>query len=97
MAKKQYYVLQKNQADLRALLRGVVTAALLYIAWKLAHYTGEDPTFPPLLAYVMCGVFAVAAAAFGVYTVKSYLAALHDAEIVPGEGESGDGEQDGEP
>ena len=96
MAKKRYHAYRKSQADLRATLRAVVTAALLYFAWRLAHYAGEDPTFPPILAYVMCGVFAVAAIAFGVYTVKSYLAALREAELTPEEEKALLQDEDGE-
>lgn len=81
MGKKRYHVLRKNRADFRALLRGAVTAYLLYLAWKLAAYSGDDLTFPPMLAYVAGGLFAVAAVAFGIYTVKSYLTSLRKAEL----------------
>ena len=97
MGKKRYHVLRKNKADLRGLLRGVVTAYLLYLAWKLATYSGDDPTFPPVLAYVAGGLFAVAAVVFGIYAVKSYLTSLREAELTDEELEALHQDEDPEP
>ncbi len=81
MGKKRYHVLRKNKADLRVLLRSAVTAYLLYLAWKLAAYSGDDPSFPPALRYAAGGLFAIGAIAFGIFTLKSYLAGLREAEL----------------
>lgn len=63
MEKKQYDLVRKNRADLRALLRGLVSAYLLYLAWNLVFHSA-DPTFPPA-ARILGGIlFAGGAAAF---------------------------------
>lgn len=96
MAKKRYHIIRKNKADLRALLRGLVCAYLLYLAWKLATSGGNDPTFPPALGCAAGALFAVAAIAFGVFTVKGYLAALRDAELTAQELEALDRDEEPE-
>lgn len=88
MGKKRYNVVRKNRADLRGLLRCLVCAYLLYLAWKLASYNGSDPTFPSMLGRVAGALFAVAAIAFGIYAVKSYRADLREAQLTAEEEEA---------
>lgn len=97
MDKKRYHVLRKQQADLRAMLRALVSAYLLYLSWKLIFYAGTDLTLPPVLRFLAGGLFAAAAAAFGWYTWKQYRSALRDAELTPQELEELRKEQEEEP
>ena len=83
MAKKHYHVVRKQQADIKALLRGAVTAYLLYLAWKLAG--SSAPGFPPAARLLAGGVFALCAIAFGWFTWRQYRAALNDAVLTPEE------------
>ena len=83
MVKKRYHVVRKQQADLKALLRGAVTAYLLFLAYRLA--TGSDPGFPPAARLLAGGLFAVCAAVFGCFTWKQYRAALEQAILTPEE------------
>ena len=85
MEKKQYNVTRKNQAEFRALLRGLVAVYLLYLAWKLAFVGGEDPTFPPAAGIASGIVLAAGAVIFGVFTWKRFLADRRDAELTPEE------------
>ncbi len=87
MGKKQYNVVRKNSADLRALLRGFVAAYLLYLGWKLIASGGDASSFPPAVGYAVGGLFAAGAIAFGCYTWKRYRADLRDAELTPEEAE----------
>ena len=81
MDKKKYRIADKNRADIRALLRGVVSAYLLYLAYQLCFGKLEDTTFP-LAARIAAGiVIALGAAAFGVYTWRSYRADCKSAEL----------------
>ena len=80
MEKKQYNMTRKNQADFRALLRGLVSAYLLYLGWKLA-FENNDPTFPPVAGIVAGVVLVAGAVAFGVYTWKRYRIDRRDAEL----------------
>ena len=83
MAKKRYHVVRKQQADLKALLRGAVTAYLLYLAWKLA--VSSDPGFPPAARLLAGGLFALCAVVFGWFTWRQYRAALKGAVLTPEE------------
>ena len=94
MEKKPYDMGRKNQADFRALLRGLVSAYLLYLAWKLAFTSGEDPTFPPAAGIVVGVVLAAGAVAFGVYTWKQYRTDCKNAELT--DEELAEAEEDGE-
>ena len=85
MEHKHYHMVRKNQANLRALFRGVVTAALFYIAYRLPAMSAEDPTFPDALGWAAAGVFAIVAAGFGIYAWKSYRADCKNAELTPEE------------
>ncbi len=87
MEKKHYHVVRKNRADTRALLRGLVSAYLLYLGWKLITGAGHDPTFSPVLGYLAGGLFAAAALAFGFYTWRQYLSDRRAAELTPEEEE----------
>lgn len=97
MGKKRYHAVRKNKADLRGLLRGLVCAYLLFLAWRLASYTGSDPTFPPVLGRVAGGLFAAAAIAFGIFAVKSYRADLRSAQLTDEEEEALCQEEDSNP
>lgn len=97
MEKKHYHVVRKNRADTRALLRGLVSAYLLYLGWKLITGAGRDPTFSPVLGYLAGGLFAAAALAFGFYTWRQYLSDRRAAELTPEEEEELRREQEEEP
>ena len=84
MRKKDYDMARKSRADMRALLRGLVSAYLLFLAVQLLR--NSDPDFPAAGRFVGCGVFAVGAVLFGWFTWKQYRAALREAELTP-EGE----------
>ena len=85
MEKKQYNVTRKNQAEFRALLRGLVAVYLLYLAWKLAFVGREDPTFPPAAGIASGIVLAAGAVIFGAFTWKRFLTDRKDAELTPEE------------
>ena len=85
MEKKRYHMVRKNRADTRALLRGLVSAYLLYLGWKLMTGAGRDPTFSPVLGYLAGGLFAAAALAFGFYTWRRYLSDREAALLTPEE------------
>lgn len=97
MEKKHYHVVRKNRADTRALLRGLVSAYLLYLGWKLITGAGHDPTFSPVLGYLAGGLFAAAALAFGFYTWRQYLSDRRAAELTPEEEEELRREQEEKP
>lgn len=97
MEKKHYHMVRKNRADTRALLRGLVSAYLLYLGWKLITGAGHDPTFSPVLGYLAGGLFAAAALAFGFYTWRQYLSDRRAAELTPEEEEDLRREQEEEP
>lgn len=94
MEHKHYHMVRKNQANLRGLFRGVVTAALLYIAYRLPAMGAADPTFPDVLGWAAAGVFAVVAVGFGVYAWKCYRTDLKNAVLTPEEEEALYGKQD---
>lgn len=87
MEKKRCHVVRKNRADTRALLRGLVSAYLLYLGWKLIAGAGSTPDFPPALGLLAGVLFAAAAVAFGFYTWRQYLADRKAAELTPEEEE----------
>ena len=86
--KKRYHVVRKNQADLKALLRALVSGYLLYLAWRLVGLGGSDPTFSPATGWLAGGVLGTAAAGFGLYSWKEYRQALREAELTPQEEEA---------
>lgn len=85
MEKKRYHVVRKNRADTQALLRGLVSAYLLYLGWKLISGAGRSPDFPPALGYLAGGLFAAAALSFGFYTWRRYLSDRKAALLTPEE------------
>lgn len=82
-AKKRYHVVRKQQADLKALLRALVSGYLLYLAWKLAG--ASDPGFSQMARCLAGGLFAAAAAVFGLFTWKRYQADRKNALLTPEE------------
>lgn len=85
MEKKRYHVLRKNRADMRGLLRGLVSAYLLYLGWKLISGARIDSALPPAAGYLAGGLFAACAVAFGLYSWKQYQADRKAAELTPEE------------
>ena len=84
----RYHYIRKQKATTSALLRCLVIAYLLFLAWQLASgaSAAESPGgMPPWLAYTAAGVFCAVAAGFGVYTWKSWQAGLKAAELTPEE------------
>ena len=77
--KKRYHVVRKNKADTRALFRALLCGYLLYLAWQLIQSGGSDPSFPPLVAWLLGGLFILAAAGFGWYSWREYRRALAEA------------------
>jgi len=94
MKKPRYNQLRKNKADMRVLFRVLVSAALIYMAWKMPSLAQSDPTFPSALGWAACGLFAAAAIGFGFYTWRSYRADLKNAELTPQEEEALSREQE---
>ena len=70
---KKYRIADKNRADTRALMRGIVAAFLLFSAYQLC-FRIEDATFPPVARVVSGAVLALAAVGFGVFAWKQYRA-----------------------
>lgn len=89
---RRYHVVRKNQADMKALLRALVSGYLLYLGWKLIRSGGSTPSFPPFAACLLGGLLALAGAAFGWYTWQEYRRALKGAELTPEEKAELDGE-----
>lgn len=68
---------------MKALLRGLVAAYLLYLGWKLG---GSGSSDLPLAARLLVGgLFAAGAILFGWFTCRQYRAALKEAELTPEE------------
>lgn len=88
MKKKEYNIVRKNQADLHGLLRGLVSLYLLYLAYQLAFAGGDDPSFPPAARIAAGILFAVCAAAFGIYSYKRYQTDRRKAELTDEEKEA---------
>lgn len=86
--KKRYHVVRKNKADTRALFRVILCGYLLYLAWQLIQSGGSDPSFPPLVAWLLGGLFILAAVGFGWYSWREYRRALAEAELTPEEEEA---------
>ena len=86
--KKRYHVVRKNKADVRALLRVLVSAYLVYMGWNLIRGGGSDPSFPPAAGWITGGLFIAAALFFGLYTGRQYRDALREAELTPQEEEA---------
>lgn len=82
---KHYNVPRKQKADMKVMLRALVSGYLLFLAWKLVSSSG--PEFPRAARYLAGLVFTAGAAAFGWFTWKSYRAGLKDAELTPEEEE----------
>lgn len=86
--KKRYHVVRKNKADTKALFRAVVCGYLFYLSWQLVSGGGSDASFPPVAGLLTGGLFAAAAAGFGLYSWKEYRQALREAELTPEEEEA---------
>lgn len=80
MEKKHYRIADKNRADMRALLRGVVSLYLLYLAYKLGCGV-KDESFPAAARIAAGVVFALAAVGFGVYAWRRHRADCEAAEL----------------
>lgn len=64
---------RKNQANLRAALRGIVALYLISIAVRLAKDArGSTASMPVWAAWLIAAVFAFAGAFFGMYAWRSY-------------------------
>ena len=79
MKQQKYHLIRKQRADLRALLRGLISLYLLYLGGQLAFQSGGDMS--PVLRYLIGGLFALGAAAFGVYTFRQYQRDRRAAEL----------------
>ncbi|MCM1148575.1 MAG: hypothetical protein NC319_00610 [Butyricicoccus sp.] len=93
MEKKKYRIADKNRADMRALMRGIVAVFLLYSAYQLC-FRIQDATFPPVARVAAGAVLAIAAIGFGVFTCKRYRADCEDAVLTDEELEQLRGEQE---
>ena len=84
----KYNLQRKNKAATKALLRAVVSGYLLFLSWQIikAARSGDASMSEPL-AFLIGGVFALAAIIFGVYTWKQYQAGLKDAQLTSEEQE----------
>lgn len=70
MAKQEYNEELRTKAGKKALFRTLVAGYLVYLGWNIA--TGESDSMTQLTARVIGGVFIAAAAAFGLYTFRSW-------------------------
>ncbi len=80
MEKKKYRIADKNRADMRALLRGIVAAFLLYSAYQLC-FRVADESMPDWVRIAAGAVLALAAIGFGAFTWKRYRADCEDAVL----------------
>ena len=78
---EKYDVQKKARAATWATLRAVVSLYLLYMAWLIVKALGDSSPIPPVLGWIIAGVFAAAALGFGVYTWRSYRQDLTDAKL----------------
>lgn len=92
--KKRYHVVRKNKADAKVMLRGAVCGYLLYLAWRLVNRSVAEPSLPLAAGWVVGGLFAAAAAAFGIFSWREYRKALREAELSPEEAAALDREQE---
>lgn len=83
MERKRYHVVRKQQADMKALLRALVSGYLFYLGLRLISQGSGNP-----LLYLAGGIFAAGAAAFGWFTWRQYRAALSQALLTPEEEEA---------
>lgn len=90
---KRYHVLRKQKADMKALLRALVSCYLLYLAWKL--WGAAD--FSQALRLLSAGAFAAAAVGFGLFTWKQYQADRKAAQLTAEEEQALDREREEEP
>ena len=82
----KYNLQRKNKVTTRALLRAVVSGYLLFLSWQIIQGAqSEDTSMSKPVAFLIGGVFALAAIVFGVYIWKQYQAGLKDAELTPEE------------
>lgn len=79
MKEQKYHLIRKRQADLRALLRGLVSLYLLYLGYSLAFQAGGDMS--QVLRLLIGGLFALCAVVFGLYAFRQYRADRSAAEL----------------
>jgi TRAP-type C4-dicarboxylate transport system permease small subunit len=96
-AGKEYDTAQRGRAWTGLALRVLVAGYLGYLVWKIVSgmRAGASP-IPVWAFWLITAVFAVVAAGFCVYAVRTFLKALKAAEIKPvlpaesGEADAGD-------
>ena len=93
MEKKKYRIADKKRADMRALLRGLVAAYLLYMAYQLC-FRIEDATFPAAARVAAGAVIALGAVGFAAYAWKRHRADCRAAELTDEELEQLHGERE---
>lgn len=82
MEKKSYDFAKRNQAMVRAGLRGAVALYLLYLAANIVRGAYRGGTAMPVwAAWALGAAFALAAAVFGVYAWRRCRADLRAAEL----------------
>jgi len=79
--RKQYDVEQKSKAKTRVLLRALISAYLMYLAYQLIFLGESDSALPAAVCWLAGGIFAVAAIAFGIYSWKQYQISLKESEL----------------
>ena len=79
---KSYDFAKKNKAGVSAALRGMISLYLAYSAWGLIRTAGEPGnTMPAWGSWLVGGLFAAVAAAFGWFAWKCYKKDLAEAEL----------------
>ncbi len=79
MDSAKYDTQKRSRAGKAAVLRAVVAGYIAYLGWKIA--TATDTTMDRTLAYILGGLFMLAAGAIVFYIVKRYRADLEEAKI----------------
>ncbi len=93
MEKKKYRIADKRSADMRAILRALVSVYLLYTAYELC-FRVADESIPDWVRVAVGAAMALAAIGFGFFTWKSYRADCAAAELTDEELERLDRERE---
>lgn len=82
--KSQYDQQLMNRAITSAVLRIVVAAYIIFIAYNVINGTrSEDSSIPAWAGMLIGGLFMAAAAGFIIYSIRSFLKARENARLDP--------------
>ena len=80
-SKKKYDENKRNKAFTGLTLRVVVAGYILYLAYMIVNGSSES-SMPLWTAVVICVVFVVCGLLFAAYSVRGFIKAIKDAEII---------------